>query len=115
MSFTEFEIAKVVAVFDKLMEKGRPPEEIRDRLDMSYSIEGLSATVVTRRPFSDDPEDIVEEPIAMASYDKSTKMWRLYWQRADMNWHRYKPSQPTKHIDQICRIIDEDENGCFWG
>ena len=114
-TFTEFEKAKVIVAFDKLLEKRRPLENIRDEVDVRYSIDGLSVTLVIERPFYGDPNDIIEEPIAKATYDKVAKTWTLYWHRADLKWHRYKPSLPTKHIDQICRVIDEDENGCFWG
>ncbi|MCP3931719.1 MAG: DUF3024 domain-containing protein, partial [Bacteroidetes bacterium] len=62
-----------------------------------------------------DPSKKIEGSIAKATYVKSTKIWKLYWQRADMKWHRYEPFPESKSLEEILEVIGQDKHYCFWG
>ena len=66
-------------------------------------------------PQWNDPENIIEGSVAKATYVKSRKIWKLFWMRADLKWHSYKPFPTSTSIEKILEVIDKDTNGCFWG
>jgi hypothetical protein len=41
--------------------------------------------------------------------------WRVYWQRADLKWHRYDPAGEVNSIDDFFPIVEHDEYACFFG
>jgi hypothetical protein len=115
MPFTEFETARIDAAMSDFMVKHRPPVEIRDKLDLAYRIEGQSVVIFEIRPFWRAPRETIEEPAAKATYVRKTDRWKIYWQRADLKWHAYPPQPEAVFFDEFLAIVDEDEQGCFWG
>ena len=41
--------------------------------------------------------------------------WKLYWQRADLKWHGYKPKTEVNSVEEFLEIVEADEYGCFYG
>ena len=41
-------------------------------------------------------------------------MWKAYWQRADLKWHRYDPDPEVDTINDFIKLVEEDEFGCFF-
>ena len=115
MSFSEFEQKKIEKAVGGYIEEKRPPANIRDEVDLNYRIKGQSVEIFEIRPSWNNPEKIIEEPIAKATYVKKHKIWKIYWQRADLKWHGYEPNPETKNIEQFVAIVEEDEYSCFWG
>jgi hypothetical protein len=35
--------------------------------------------------------------------------------RADLRWHSYSPHPDAVFFEEFLAVVDEDENGCFWG
>ena len=115
MAFSEFEIKRYEKALKTFLEKRRPPPHMRSQLDLGYRIEGQSIELFEIRSRWDQPDIILEQPFAKATYVKSRKVWRNYWQRADMKWHAYEPLPETDSLDTFLDAVDEDAHGCFFG
>ncbi|WP_404397002.1 DUF3024 domain-containing protein [Idiomarina loihiensis] len=35
--------------------------------------------------------------------------------RSDLKWHAYEPKSQVKTIDQVFKVVSEDEFCCFFG
>lgn len=97
------------------IEKRRPPAHIRDELDLGFRIKGQSIEIFEIRPLWREPEKKIEEPVAKATYVKTSKVWKIYWQRADLRWHRYDPNPEVDTLEEFLVVVDRDEYGCFFG
>jgi hypothetical protein len=95
--------------------KRRPSPEIRDKLDYRANINGSDLVIVAVRPAYDDKTQIREHAVAKAKWVQKRKVWRLFWMRADLKWHSYKPMPEAAHIDDIFAEVDRDAHGCFFG
>ena len=115
MALSEFEIKRTESLVQKFIEKRRPSPEIRDKVDLAFRINGQSVEIFEIRPVWNNPQKSVEESVAKATYVKTSKVWKIYWQRADLKWHRYDPDPEVDYIEEFLKIVDEDEFCCFWG
>lgn len=115
MAFIEFDTKRIERELDKFLEKRRPPVHIRNEVDIGYRIEGQSVTIIEIRPNWSDPSITVEIPIARTTYVKTKKVWKVFWQRADMKWRSYEPTPKVKSVEIFLQIVDEDLHHCFWG
>ena len=93
----------------------RPPVHLRDQVDLSFRFDGRSVEIFEIRPRWDDPAERVEEAVAKARYLKSRDRWLVYWQRADLKWHKYDPVPEVKTIEAFLELVDQDEYACFFG
>ncbi len=114
MAFTDIELHKIKKVVGGLCQK-RSPEHLRDRVRVEYKIHGHDVVLYEVRPRWDDPTQFLEAPIAKLKLVRSRKIWRLFWERADMKWHKYEPLDSSKNITDLVNEIDADPYGCFWG
>lgn len=105
-------VENAVAAF---VAKRRPPEHLRDKVDLAFRFDGRYVEIFEIRPRWDKPAEKIEEAVARARYFKSRDEWVVYWQRADMKWHKYIPDAEVKTIQALLRVVDEDEYGCFFG
>ncbi len=115
MTISEFEKKRCKRELDKFLAKRRPPAYIRNEVDLSYRIEGQSITIFEIRPEWCDPKTSIEIPVAKTTYIKSKKIWKVFWQRADLKWHNYRPALIVKSVEEFLQIIDEDPHHCFFG
>ncbi len=115
MALSEFEIKKIEKEVGAFIEKRRPSPHIRGQVDLGYRVSGQSVEIFEIRPRWDDPEEKIEEAVAKATYVKTQKVWKVYWQRADLKWHRYDPDPEVKTLAEVLRLVDEDEYACFFG
>ena len=97
------------------IQRKRPPANIRDKVDLSFRIEGQSVEIFEIRPVWNRPEEKIEAPIAKATHIKSRNLWKIYWQRADLKWHRYEPDPEVDSIDDFLDIVERDKYACFFG
>lgn len=88
---------------------------VRKQLDISFRIQGQSVEIFEVRSNWDDPSEPLENPIAKTTYVRSQKLWKLYWQRADLKWHSYEPYPKAETLREIIEVIKVDEYACFWG
>ena len=115
MAFSEFEAKRVERLVQSFVEKRRPPPHIRPELDLGYRVSGQSVEIFEIRPLWMDPDKKIEEAVAKTTYVKSRGVWKVYWQRRDLKWHRYDPNSVVKSLGEFLAVVDRDEYGCFFG
>ena len=115
MAFNEFELRKYQQILDKYIEKIRPPENIRNQLDISYRITNQSVKIYEIRPQYNNPKKIRNIEIAKTTYVRTQDIWKIYWMRSDLKWHGYEPNPEVDDLSDFLNIIEEDKYGCFWG
>ncbi len=115
MAFTENELQEHKKALDAFLEKRRPPEKVRDRVDLAYRIEGQSVVIFERRMLPFDPQKMVEVPVAKTTYVRSQDTWRVYWQPRDRKWHGYEPQPEVDSLGDFLDVVDRDRTACFWG
>ncbi len=115
MAISEFEVKRIERELGKFLEKRRPPAHIRNEVDIGYRIDGQSITIIEVRPNWRDPCIRVETPMAKSTYVKSKKIWKVFWQRADMKWQSYQPAPVVKPVEEFLQVVDEDIHHCFFG
>ena len=109
------ELSDVEKQIMEFVESRRPEENIRPELDIGYRITGQNFEIFEIRPRWKQPDITQEISVAKATYVKSKKIWKLYWMRADLKWHRYDPLSDTKSLQDVLKEIGEDPYSCFWG
>lgn len=115
MALSEIEIKRIERAVTGFMQRRRPPAHIRHQLDFGYRINGQSLELFEIRPRWNRPAEIMEAPLAKATWVKRTRSWKVYWQRADLKWHRYDPVAEVATIDDFLAVVEADEFACFFG
>jgi len=116
MSFSEIEIKRCEKIIQRYVEKRRPPPHIRPKLDLGSRVKGQSVEIFEIRPvWRGAPGEKMEHPVAKATYIKSQAFWRVYWQRADLKWHRYEPDAIVQDLEEFLAVVEKDEYCCFYG
>lgn len=115
MAFEQFTYKRIEALTDEFVERRRPPADLRQQVDLLFRIEGQSVIIFEIRPQWNDPAKKLESMIAKATFVKSAKIWKIYWQKSDLKWHPYDPVPEVSRFEDFLEIINADEFGCFWG
>ncbi len=115
MPFNPEQTLSIIEEMEIFIESIRPPEKIRNQIDIIYKIEDLSIILFELRPFFNKPDVQQEIPVAKATFIKSKNHWKIFWQRADLNWYNYEPTPTVKSVKEFTKLIIEDKNSCFWG
>ena len=105
----------IIEVMENFLDRRRPPEHIRPKLDIGYRIEKQSVTIVEVHPKWTDPEIKEDYAVAKATYVKTKDCWKVFWLRADLKWHAYQPNPSVPSLADFVRLVDEDKHACFWG
>ena len=93
----------------------RFPAHFKSQLYLDYRLENQSVILFVVRPHWKNSNKKIEEMVAKATYLKSRRVWRIYWQRADLKWHQYEPSFEVETIEEFLGVVEKDEYGCFYG
>lgn len=112
---TEFEKKRCERILDQFIKRRRPPAHLRNKVDLSYRIDGQSVEMFELRPKWNAPEKSTEVPVAKATYVKSKKLWKIYWQRTDLKWHLYVIHPEVDRLEEFVAIVEKDESACFFG
>ena len=115
MALSEFDIKRCEKLVVQFIEKRRPPPHIRREVDLSFRINGQSVEIFEVRPNWRDKSKAQEHSIAKATYNKSKRNWKVFWQRADLKWHSYMPNSEVDSIEDFLAVVQKDEHGCFFG
>jgi len=116
MAFSEFEIKKLEKVVGSFVEAQRPLPHIRSKLDLGFRISGQSVEIFEVRPrWRGTPGEIMEHPVAKATYVKTCAFWRVFWMRADLKWHTYPAAPYVPSIEKFLALVREDQHACFFG
>jgi len=122
MPFNDDVIAAHAALIEKLFwSKRRPPLHLRDKIREGQRIEGWTIDLFFVRPAFAAPGKWIESPIARLRYFPGLGVWKIYWMRADLKWHLYKPQPELVKQSELLtlveclRIVNEDRYNCFFG
>ena len=115
MAFSEFEVKRYSNLVEEFISLNGPPVHIHDQLKWGYRIEGQSIIIFEIRPRWDDPEEKIESVIAKTTFVKSKQTWKIYWQRADLRWHGYKPVPEVGRLEEFLAVVKTDEYCYFFG
>jgi hypothetical protein len=116
MPFNESEIAEHTALIEELFwSRRRPPLHLRDKIREGQRLEGFNIELFFARPSFFNPGQVIEEDIARIQWVRARRVWKLYWKRADLKWHSYRPHPVTATLAEALRVIDDDASGCFFG
>lgn len=114
MAFDEFTHHRIEKIVGNFVKKRRPPAHIRKELDLAFRVTGQSVEIYEIRPRWQHPEETMETPVAKSTYVKNQDVWKIYWMRQDLKWHRYDPL-PVGTIEEFLSEVDADPYHCFWG
>ena len=106
---------EIIETMEGFMERERPPEEIREEVDMGYKIEGQSVIIFEIRPAWHKPDVILELPFAKATYVIAKDQWKTFWLRSNGNWDPYTPTPVVKSLNEFTALVEEDAHHCFFG
>ena len=116
MAISEFETKRLEKIVGAFIEKHRPAPHIRPELDLGFRISGQSVEIFEVRPlWRGKPGEIMEHPVAKATYVKSRELWRIYWMRADLKWHGYPTVPQVGSVEKFLALVAEDKHACFFG
>jgi len=115
MAFDEFTLHRIQKVVSTFVEKRRPPAYIRKELDLAFRIDGQSVLIFEVRPRWQKPEEVMESPVAKATYVKTQDLWKIYWMRQDLKWHSYPLLPQVDTIEEFLEEVELDPSACFWG
>jgi len=115
MAFSEVEMKAHEKQMRAFLEKRRPPEHIRDELDIGFRIKGQSIEIFEIRPGFLDPDVKSESTVAKATYVRTQRVWKVFWQRGDLKWHAYPTDPEVRSLKRFLELVDEDAYCCFWG
>jgi len=115
MALSEFEEKKIRKLVGDYVQRNRPPAYLRNEMDLSYRLSGQSVEIFEIRSLWNDKTTKIEEAVAKATYVKSQNIWKIYWQRADLKWHRYDPDPEVKSLEDFLMVVENDEYACFYG
>ncbi len=115
MAVNSLHVVDIIEVMENFLEKVRPPEDIRSKLDITYKIEKQSVVIYEVRQRWDDPKITMEHAVAKATYVKSSNSWKIFWLRSNLKWFTYLPLSSVKTLKEFAEEVDKDPNGCFWG
>ena len=115
MALSEFELKRTEKLLAEFIQKRRPPPHVRSELDLAFRIKGQSVEIFEIRPYWRDSSKKLEHSVAKATYNKSKGSWSIFWQRADLKWHRYEPHLEAATIEEFLGVVGKDDHGCFFG
>jgi hypothetical protein len=116
MAFSETETSKILQTLEtNFWSKHRPPTHMRDKIREGQRIEKQSVELFYVRPVFEMPGRTVEESISKITYVRTQKVWKIFWQRADLKWHGYPECPEVRSLDEALRVINKDKYHCFFG
>ena len=115
MALSEFERKKCEKEVRAFIERRRPPPHVRNELDLGFRVSGQSVEIFEIRPLWREPDKKIEHAVAKATYVNARGVWKVYWQRADLKWHRYDPDPEVSSVLAFLDVVDRDQHACFFG
>lgn len=115
MAFELPNTVDIIETMENYMHQVRPPEHVREKLDLCYRIENQSIFLSEIRPMFMNPAEKIQSDYAKAVYVKKTTKWKVYWMRANLKWYPYDPKPEVESLKAFLKLVDEDEYHCFKG
>ena len=95
MAIDTLKTLEIIEVMENFLLRKRPPENIRNQVDIGYNIEDQSIIIYEIRPQWNSPEITLEHPFAKTTFVKAKNIWKVFCLRADLKWHTYSPKPST--------------------
>ncbi len=95
--------------------EARVPLRVRDKVRLSFRIEGNVIDLFELRPRFRAPRQWQEDSVARFRHVQSHRVWRLYCQYRDLRWHEYEPLFEARSFDELLTEVNKDPTGIFWG
>ncbi|ANE47288.1 hypothetical protein SY83_14570 [Paenibacillus swuensis] len=105
--FTKTRLTKIL---DKYCNK--IPKHLQDEYQIKYKFRGETVTLFEDRP-AFRSESRVQIPIAQFRLDE--QMWKVYWSDSKSKWHHVGDIKPHSDFERQLKIVDENNQGVFWG
>ncbi len=102
-------------IVDSFIQGIRPPEHMRNQLDIGFKYERKTFEIFEIRPIYTRENEFQEISCAKFKLDEKQKAWKLYWQRASGKWMLYEGLPAADTIHEVLEHIKKDPHGCFWG
>lgn len=115
MSLSSLQVVDIIEVMENFMERKRPSENIRSKVDIKYEIDDQSVVIYEVRQRFDKADETLEHGVAKATFVKSSNDWKVFWLRSDLKWHSYQPQPRVKSLKEFIGLLQQDSHGCFWG
>jgi hypothetical protein len=114
MAFSEIELQRIKAIVEPFCAR-RSPAHVRQHVRTEYRVKGQDVLIVEVRIVWDDPIRWVEHGIAKIRFNRKSKEWRLFWQRASLRWEIYQPRAADRNLGVLVDELDRDPHGRFFG
>lgn len=114
MAFSELDRQRIEKTLGELCRRKRPAS-LRDRVRLEYRVTRHDVVLYETRPAFRDPSRWIEHGIAKLRFVRTAGEWRLFWQRASLNWQSYEPLASSHDIATLVAEIERDPHGCFFG
>ncbi len=115
MAIDILQTLEIIEVMEDFLSRKRPPEHLRNQLDIGYKIEDQSIIIFEIRPQWNKPEIILEHPFAKTKFVKAKNHWKVFWIRANLKWHSYSPKATVTNLHEFTKLVEEDKYHCFLG
>lgn len=115
MALDVIQATETINALENFIDRKRPPEHLRDQLDIAYKIENQSIIIHEIRPKWEEEDKKIEFPIAKTTWVHSSKHWKVFWMRGNLKWYPYEPMPKVKTIDAFLKLVEDDQYHCFWG
>jgi len=109
MALNDIERKRIEKAVNAFVEKQRPAPSIRPKLDFGFRISGQSVELFEIRPQWDRPKIKRESSFAKATFVRTQEVWKVFWMRADLKWHRYEPVPEVSAIEEFLAVVQNDE------
>lgn len=114
MALTNLQKQAVEAIMNAFCEK-RVPLEVRDKINLSFEINGCKVNLYENRPFWRDPSQWSKMKIAQFRFNNEDRKWTLYCLDRNQKYWEYDHISPNKDIKKLIEEVDADPTGIFWG
>jgi len=91
MAIDLIQTAEIIEALENFLHKRRPPTEIRSQVDLAYKIDNQSVIIYEIRLRWNNPDEIINEEFAKATFVNTQNYWKVFWMRSDMKWYAYQP------------------------
>lgn len=104
----------ITSQLDEFIQKIRPPEELRAKLDIAYVQDNRNIFIVEIRPKWNEPEIILRYPVAKIRHVKSQDVFKLYYMRANGKWVPFPLQHESSDLTTLLEYVEDDPICCFW-
>src|SRR5206468_3239800 len=115
MALDALNTVDIIELMENYIARTRPPEEIRNELDINYKIDNQSIILFEIRPSWPDKAQRMTHDFAKTTYNKKNGVWKVYWLRANLKWYLYEPCPTVKKLADFLQLVETDKYGCFKG